>query len=129
MKTTKKLASLLLALSLACSLIACGELKRSDTSDTANGELQFALGTPLTKEYEYTDDDGVVLLTEKYELPQLELHTADGAFFEPDDSKPADICRAFNAEMQAAAEQVDASAQEQLVAAQEQYEALDTERR
>ena len=49
--------------------------------------------------------------------------------FEPDDSKSADICRAFNAEMQAAAEQVDASAQEQLVAAQEQYEALDTERR
>jgi hypothetical protein len=129
MKTTKKLASLLLAFSLACSLIACGESKRLDTSDTANGELQFALGTPLTKEFEYTDDDGVVLLTEKYELPQLELLTADGVLFEPDDSKSADICRAFNAEMQAAAEQVDASAQEQLVAAQEQYEALDTERR
>ena len=68
----KKQASLLLTLSLACSLIACGESKRSDPSDTANGELQFALGTPLTKEFEYTDDDGVVLLTEKYELPQLE---------------------------------------------------------
>lgn len=132
MKTIKRLVALFLVFSLVCLLATCGESQSSDTSvsdDTANAELQFALGTPLTKEYEYTDDNGVVLLTEKYELPQLELHTVDGVLFESDDSEQADICRAFNTGMQTAAEQVDVSAQEQLATAREQYESLDTEQR
>ncbi len=132
----KKFISLLLAFSLTLSLTACGGTKQSDNASAApdasaadseeNAELQFALGVPLTKESEYTDDDGTVLLTVKYELPQLELHTADGALFELDSSAQADVCRTFNTEMQKVAEQFESSAQEEtLEAAREAYAGID----
>ena len=132
--TMKKILSLLLAFSLTLSLTACGGTKQSgNTSDTPdastadNEALHFALGTPLTKESEYRDDDGTVLLTVKYELPQLELRTEDDASYELDASAQADICRTFNAEMQKVAEQFESSAQETLESAKEDYASLDEE--
>ncbi len=130
----KKILSLLLAFLLTLSLTACGMAKPSgdspDTPDASaadNEELHFALGTPLTKESEYKDDDGTVLLTVKCELPQLELHTEDDALFELDASAQAEICRAFNTEMQKVAEEFESSAQETLEFAKEDYAGLDKE--
>ena len=81
----KKLFASLLALSLALSLGACA-VKVDPTGPDApkpsqpeTPELTFAVGTPLTHESTYTADDGTLLLHTNYELPQLELRTADGA--------------------------------------------------
>ncbi len=120
----KKPLSLLLAGTLMLSLAACGQTNMSDTEDTgdtASEGLQYALGTPLTKEEEFKADDGTVLLTEKYELPQLELHDADGKAVELDASDKAEICNNFNEEMNKVAEQFDASAQETLENARTSY--------
>ncbi len=134
----KKIFSLITAVLLIFSLTACDKTKQINMPDTAETELQFVLGTPLTKEKEYTAEDGTVLMTEKYELPQLELHTADGKICNPEEaSKSSDegyrnkakICRAFNDEMQRAAEQVEAAAQERLETARENYADLDEKQR
>ena len=138
----KKTLSLLAALSLVLTLTACGGTKQPDAADTTatpdvpaapsesqtNGPdetLTVALGTPLTGEAEYTADDGAVLLTVKYELPLLEPRAADGGSAGLDDSKLADICRAFNDEMRSAAELLESSARETLDAAKEAYASLD----
>ncbi len=134
----KKTFSLIIAVLLTFSLTACDKTKQTKTPDTAETNLQFVLGTPLTKEKEYTAEDGTVLMTEKYELPQLELHTADGkncnleeALKSTDEAyrNKAEICRTFNDEMQQAAEQVEAAAQERLETARENYADLDGEYR
>ncbi len=105
------------------------ETETADTStddESAAENVQFAFGTPLTKNVEYTDDaTGTVLMTEKYTLPQLTLQTEDGTNVALDDSAMADVCRAVNAEIQRIAESFDASAQETLESARESYEALD----
>ena len=106
----KKLFASLLALSLALSLGACGgngdptgpDAPKPSQPETP--ELTFAVGTPLTHESTYTADDGTLLLHTNYELPQLELRTADGALYEPGaaatQSAAVAVRDAFNAEME-----------------------------
>lgn len=106
----KKLFASLLALSLALSLGACAVKVDPTGPDTPKPsqpetpELTFAVGTPLTHESTYTADDGTLLLHTNYELPQLELRTADGALYEPGaaatQSTAVAVRDAFNAEME-----------------------------
>ena len=100
----KKLFASLLTLSLLLSLTACGgngdptgpDAPKPSQPETP--ELTFAVGTPLTHESTYTADDGTVLLHTNYELPQLELRTADGAA--ATQSAAVAVRDAFNAEME-----------------------------
>lgn len=109
----KKLLSTLLALSLALSLGACAvkvnpsEPDRPQPSEPETPELTFAIGTPLSHEMTYKADDGTILLSTSYELPQLELRTDDGALYEPSANSTAltqpkelAVRDAFNAEME-----------------------------
>ena len=109
----KKLLSTLLALSLALSLTACsgnGDPTGPDApkpSHPETPELTFAIGTPLRHEMTYKADDGTILLSTSYELPQLELRTDDGALYEPPANSTAltqpkelAVRDAFNAEME-----------------------------
>lgn len=138
----KKLFASLLTLSLLLSLTACGgngdptgpDAPKPSQPETP--ELTFAVGTPLTHESTYTADDGTVLLIEKYDLPQLEVRTsADEVYTPPVSNAAVDVPQeyaaalAFNAEMQRAADALDASAQEALAMAREHYAGLDEEQR
>lgn len=109
----KKLLSTLLALSLALSLAACGSSGSPTGPDAPKPsqpetpELTFAIGTPLRHEMTYKADDGTILLSTSYELPQLELRTDDGALYEPPANSTAltqpkelAVRDAFNAEME-----------------------------
>ena len=106
----KKLFASLLTLSLSLSLAACGSSGSPTGPDAPKPsqpetpELTFAVGTPLTHEMSYTADDGTLLLHTNYELPQLELRTADGALYEPGaaatQSAAVAVRDAFNAEME-----------------------------
>ena len=106
----KKLFASLLTLSLLLSLAACGSSGSPTGPDAPKPsqpetpELTFAVGTPLTHESTYTADDGTLLLHTNYELPQLELRTADGALYEPGaaatQSAAVAVRDAFNAEME-----------------------------
>ena len=106
----KKLFASLLTLSLLLSLAACGSSGSPTGPDAPKPsqpetpELTFAVGTPLTHEMSYTADDGTLLLHTNYELPQLELRTADGALYEPSaaatQSAAVAVRDAFNAEME-----------------------------
>ena len=134
----KKLLSTLLALSLALSLGACAVKVEPDKPDEpAKDELRVVFTEEhLTKEVEYKADDGTVLLIEKYDLPQLEVRTsADEVYTPPVSNAAVDVPQeyaaalAFNAEMQHAADALDASAQEALAMAREHYAGLDEEQR
>ena len=77
-----------------------------------------------------------MLLIEKYDLPQLEVRTSANEVYTPPVSNTAvDVPQeyaaalAFNAEMQRAADALDASAQEALAMAREHYAGLDEEQR
>ncbi len=128
----KKICSLFLALVMLLSLAACGGKTQQDSS-TGTEDAQDAaaphvvLEETLTKEESFSGDDGVVLLTEKYVLPQLALYTEDGQLYEFDGSMMAESCANFNAEIVKAAEALDTAAQESLEAAKAAYEALDAE--
>lgn len=132
----KKLLSTLLALSLALSLGACAvKVDPSEPDEPAKDELRIVFTKEhLTKEVEYKADDGTVLLIEKYDLPQLEVRTsADEVYTPPVSNAAVDVPQeyaaalAFNAEMQHAADALDASAQEALAMAREHYAGLDEE--
>lgn len=134
----RKLLSTLLALSLALSLGACAVKVEPDKPDEpAKDELRVVFTEErLTKEVEYKADDGTVLLIEKYDLPQLEVRTsADEVYTPPVSNAAVDVPQeyaaalAFNAEMQRAADALDASAQEALTMAREHYADLDEEQR
>ena len=134
----RKLLSTLLALSLALSLGACAVKVEPDKPDEpAKDELRIVFTEEhLTKEVEYKADDGTVLLIEKYDLPQLEVRTsADEVYTPPVSNAAVDVPQeyaaalAFNAEMQRAADALDASAQEALTMAREHYAGLDEEQR
>lgn len=134
----RKLLSTLLALSLALSLGACAVKVEPDKPDEpAKDELRVVFTEEhLTKEVEYKADDGTVLLIEKYDLPQLEVRTsADEVYTPPVSNAAVDVPQeyaaalAFNAEMQRAADALDASAQEALTMAREHYAGLDEEQR
>ena len=134
----KKLLSTLLALSLALSLGACAvKVDPSEPDEPAKDELRIVFTEEhLTKEVEYKADDGTVLLIEKYDLPQLEVRTsADEVYTPPVSNAAVDVPReyaaalAFNAEMQRAADALDASAQEALTMVREHYDSLDAEQR
>lgn len=134
----KKLLSTLLALSLALSLGACAvKVEPGEPDEPAKDELRVVFTEEhLTKEVEYKADDGTVLLIEKYDLPQLEVRTSANEVYTPPVSNTAvDVPQeyaaalAFNAEMQHAADALDASAQEALTMAREHYAGLDEEQR
>lgn len=134
----RKLLSTLLALSLALSLGACAvKVEPNKPDEPAKDELRVVFTEEhLTKEVEYKADDGTVLLIEKYDLPQLEVRTsADEVYTPPVSNAAVDIPQeyaaalAFNAEMQRAADALDASAQEALTMAREHYAGLDEEQR
>ena len=134
----KKLFASLLALSLALSLGACAvKVDPTGPDEPAKDELRIVFTKEhLTKEVEYKADDGTVLLIEKYDLPQLEVRTsADEVYTPPVSNAAVDVPQeyaaalAFNAEMQHAADALDASAQEALAMAREHYAGLDEEQR
>ncbi len=134
----KKLFASLLALSLALSLGACAvKVEPNKPDEPAKDELRVVFTEErLTKEVEYKADDGTVLLIEKYDLPQLEVRTsADEVYTPPVSNAAVDVpweyaaALAFNAEMQRAADALDASAQEALTMAREHYDSLDAEQR
>ena len=132
----KKWMGLLLSCALALNLAACGAGTDGGPEDTTpqGGALQITFADPLVKETEYTADDGTVLLTERYELPQLEVRTAGGEVYTQPDTvgnAPQEYrtVLTFNAEMQRAAEALDASAQEELETAREYYAGLTSEQR
>ena len=134
----RKLLSTLLALSLALSLGACAvKVDPSEPDEPVKDELRIVFTEEhLTKEVEYKADDGTVLLIEKYDLPQLEVRTSANEVYTPPVSNAAvDVPQeyaaalAFNAEMQRAADALDASAQEALAMAREHYDSLDAEQR
>ena len=134
----KKLLFTLLALSLAMPLGACAvKVGPGEPDEPAKDELRIVFTEEhLTKEVEYKADDGTVLLIEKYDLPQLEVRTsADEVYTPPVSNAAVDVPReyaaalAFNAEMQRAADALDASAQEALAMAREHYAGLDEEQR
>ena len=134
----KKLLSTLLALSLALSLGACAvKTDPGEPDEPAKDELRIVFTEEhLTKEVEYKADDGTVLLIEKYDLPQLEVRTSANEVYAPPVSNTAvDLppeyaaALAFNAEMQRAADALDASAQEALTTARGHYAGLDEEQR
>lgn len=132
----KKWMGLLLSCALALNLAACGAGMDRGPEDTTpqGGALQITFADPLVKETEYTADDGTVLLTERYELPQLEVRTAGGEVYTQPDTvgNAPQECRTvltFNTEMQRAAEALDASAQEELETAREYYAGLTSEQR
>lgn len=140
----KKLLSTLLALSLALSLGACAVKVSPDApgepkpDEPTTDELQIVFSEDrLTKQTEYKADDGTVLLIEKYDLPLLEVRTAAGEVYAPPSAgnAAADIppeyrtALAFNAEMQRAADLLDASSAEDLETARDHYASLDAEQR
>lgn len=95
---------------------------KTSAETSATETAQFALGIPLTKEVEYTDDvTGTLLMMEKYTLPQLTLQTADGSPIVSDNSVMADVCRAINTEIQRVAEEFETSAQKTLESAREAF--------
>ena len=107
----KKFMASLLALSLAASLAACGAQGDGGAEDDAPQQsgLHFEV-TTSTYENEYKADDGTLLLSEKYELPQLALYTESGELYAPtaeavpstDETRSAQLAvrDAFNAEME-----------------------------
>ncbi len=137
----KKSMALLLAFSLALTLAACGAStdpggSDTDDADTAGGEkLQFVLGTPLTFEADTFADDGTLLLSEKYELPQLALQTADDSLAsdasaqtngaEGAQSAESAVCDTFNAEMQRVLDALHAESAEVAQNAREYYNSLE----
>ena len=134
----KKWMTLLLCCVLALNLTACGAGAPSGPEDNAPPQasaLHFEVATQIY-ENEYKADDGTVLLIEKYDLPQLEVRTsADEVYTPPVSNTAVDVPQeyaaalAFNAEMQRAADALDASAQEALAMAREHYAGLDEEQR
>ena len=149
----KRFFLLLLTCIFALSLCACSASEQMVTSASpvteapeteaeteesvqaaAPVQLQIVLGTPLTKEVSYSTDDGTsVLMTEKYELPQLQLQSEDGTVYDLDAASGTDyaqqaaICRVFNTEMQNVAAQVDATTEEKLEEARERYAGMTAE--
>ena len=73
----KKWMTLLLAAAMLLGLAACGAGAPEADAPSESG-LHFAATTSVY-ENEYKADDGTLLLSEHYELPRLELRTADGA--------------------------------------------------
>lgn len=143
----KKLTALLLTLTLTLSLAACGAqevtVKPDDASpapvptDAVESTLHFALGEPLKYAEEFTADDGTLLLSVSYELPQLELYTADGALYTlPMTSNTADVQPkavavrdTFNAEMAQKLAESKAWSESLLADARDHYESIEDEYR
>ena len=75
----KKWMTLLLAAAILLGLAACGAGAPEDDAPSESG-LHFAAAT-IVYENEYKADDGTLLLSEHYELPRLELRTADGTLY------------------------------------------------
>lgn len=139
----KKLLALLTACSLVLTLAACGA--KAEPSDTGSADepaeetLQIVLGAPLTFEADTYADDGTLLLSEKYELPQLALQTADGSLVSDASaqtngagnaqSAEAAVCGAFNAEMQRVLTAAHAESAEIAQEARDYYNSLDDESR
>ena len=135
----KKLLALLTACSLALTLAACGA--KTEPSDTGSADepaeetLKIVLGTPLSDEAETYADDGTLVLTEKYELPQLALQTADGTIVSDApaqtngagnaQSAEAAVCDAFNAEMQRVLTSLHAESAETAQNARDYYNSLE----
>ncbi len=109
--------------------------ENSDASETEidyeNTDLNFVLATSFSQECEHKDDNGVVLLQEKYELPKLELRSSDGTVYDSEKNAAsipqADICRAFNEGMQNAIDAFEKTVEEELVYAKENYSSLETD--
>lgn len=75
----KKWMTLLLAAAMLLGLAACGAGAPEGDAPSESG-LRFAAATSVY-ENEYKANDGTLLLSERYELPRLELRTADGALY------------------------------------------------
>lgn len=128
----KKILASLTAAAIVLTFASCTAAKTTDKTDTSDSDskntstsqTEFTVTNSLTKD-ENLKDGETVLLNEKYELPQLGLKNANGETVELDSSDEANICRTFNEEFKKAAEQIDASAQDALTTAKEQYNGLD----
>ena len=107
----KKWMAMLLCCALALNLAACGAGADGgpEDSDSPETALHFELTTSVYED-EYKADDGTVLFSERYELPQLELRDESGDVYTLAENVTAnggsartallDIQAAFNSEME-----------------------------
>lgn len=136
----KRCLILLMTLALLGLLAACGAAApNGSTNDTAlpDGEdsgLSFAVVRDNCEEY-LTASDGTALFRLYYELPRLELCTAEGEVYEPSASanntptllpQEVRVRDTFNAEMERCADELKAEADEMAQGAEE-YRALLTD--
>lgn len=133
----KKWMGLLLSCALALNLAACGAGTDGGPEDTTPQEhaLHFEVAVQVY-ENEYKADDGTPLLSEYYELPQLELRNADGTVYDAAEDVTANggagetaqlrVQAAFNAEMENVLAALRADAGEMAKEAKEYYAKNDT---
>ena len=133
----KKWMGLLLSCALALNLAACGAGTDGGPEDTTPQEhaLHFEVAVQVY-ENEYKADDGTPLLSEHYELPQLELRNADGTVYDAAEDVTANggagetaqlrVQAAFNAEMENVLAALRADAGEMAKEAKEYYAKNDT---
>ena len=133
----KKRMTMLLCCVLALGLTACGAGTDGGPEDSTPQEhaLHFEVAVQVY-ENEYKADDGTLLLSEHYELPQLELRNADGTVYDAAEDVTANggagetaqlrVQAAFNAEMENVLAALRADAGEMAKEAKEYYAKNDT---
>ena len=133
----KKWMTMLLCCVLALGLAACGAGTDGGPEDSTPQEhaLHFEVAVQVY-ENEYKADDGTLLLSEHYELPQLELRNADGTVYDAAEDVTANggagetaqlrVQAAFNAEMENVLAALRADAGEMAKEAKEYYAKNDT---
>ncbi len=129
----KKWMAMLLGCVLALNLAACGAGTDGEMEDNAplqDSTLHFEV-TKTVYENEYKADDGTVLFSERYELPQLELRDENGERYTQTEKAAANsgtkdtallgVQEAFNAEMESVLTSLRSEAEEMAESAKELY--------
>ena len=126
----KKCLTALLVLAFALSLAACGAVGRDGTADDVSDAPKLHLEmSKNVYEDEYRADDGTLLYSEYYELPQLELQDEEGKVYAQNDNtalgaektKLRKLQLTFNSEMESVLASLRASAAEVAESAKEMY--------
>ena len=126
----KKCLTALLVLAFALSLAACGAGGRDGTADDVSDAPKLHLEmSKNVYEDEYRADDGTLLYSEYYELPQLELQDEEGKVYAQNDNtalgaektKLRKLQLTFNSEMESVLASLRASAAEVAESAKEMY--------
>lgn len=126
----KKCLTALLVLAFALSLAACGAGGGDGTADDVSDAPKLHLEmSKNVYEDEYRADDGTLLYSEYYELPQLELQDEEGKVYAQNDNtalgaektKLRKLQLTFNSEMESVLASLRASAAEVAESAKEMY--------